>query len=119
VGDGANIFFWHDPWLGGVPLRVWFSHLFELADDKSLTVSLMLTLGGRRVGRRGGGRDGCGFGRRCYGSVSYYYVVFLCSLMLQIPGGGSLIHLKVTHSVAYNFLAAQVTLMVDQREDIV
>jgi len=49
--------------------------------------------------KHGGGGDGCGFGKRCYRSVSYYYVVFFCSLMLQIFESGSLIHLKVTRSV--------------------
>ena len=44
VDDGTYTFFWHDMWLGGVPLRVCFSRLFELADDKSCTVSLMSAL---------------------------------------------------------------------------
>ena len=45
MDDGVDIFFWHDPWLGGVPLGVRFRRLFELAVDKSCTVSLMSALG--------------------------------------------------------------------------
>jgi hypothetical protein len=44
VGDGANTFFWHDLWLGGVPLGVCFGHLFELVVDKYCIVSLMSAL---------------------------------------------------------------------------
>jgi hypothetical protein len=50
VGDGADTFFWHDPWLGGVPLGVRFKSLFELVVDKSCTVSLMSAIGGMRGG---------------------------------------------------------------------
>jgi len=45
VGDGINTFFRHDRWLGGVLLGVPFRHLFELAVDKSCTVSHMSSLG--------------------------------------------------------------------------
>jgi len=45
VGDGADTLFWHDPWLGGVPFRVRFRRHFDLAVDKSCTVSHMESRG--------------------------------------------------------------------------
>lgn len=82
VGDGADTLFWHDLWLGGVSFRVRFSRLFELAVGKSCTVSYMSSYGWDVGGRVGGGEGNCGFGRRtCLGSVSFYFVMFLCSLM--------------------------------------
>ena len=32
VGDETSTLFWSDPWLDGVPLKVRFGRLFELAD---------------------------------------------------------------------------------------
>ncbi|KEH25616.1 hypothetical protein MTR_6g033030 [Medicago truncatula] len=45
VGDGAGSFFWHDPWLDGVSFQVRFRRLFDLAVDKSCTVSHMSSRG--------------------------------------------------------------------------
>ena len=39
MGDSADTFFWHDPWLGGVPLGVHFRRLAELAVDKYCTAT--------------------------------------------------------------------------------
>jgi len=41
VGDGDRTFFWTDNWVGGVPLRVQFPRLFDLAVDKWVTVKEM------------------------------------------------------------------------------
>ena len=30
VGDGTNTLFWHDNWVGGIPLRLKFPRLFDL-----------------------------------------------------------------------------------------
>jgi len=54
VGDGANTFLWYDRWLGEVPLCQRFSRLFDLAENKSLSVATMFSLGweeGVRCGR--------------------------------------------------------------------
>jgi hypothetical protein len=48
IVSGGRPFFWHDPWLGRVPLGVRFKSLFELVVDKSCTVSLMSAIGGMR-----------------------------------------------------------------------
>ncbi|MCI30206.1 receptor-like kinase, partial [Trifolium medium] len=45
VGNGAATFFWTDPWLGGVPLRVLFSRPFELSNDQTSTIAAMCELG--------------------------------------------------------------------------
>jgi len=45
VGNGRNTFFWTDNWLGGVPLRLQFSRLFELSVRKDCTVEDMARLG--------------------------------------------------------------------------
>lgn len=50
MGGGVDTIFWHDPWLGRVSLGVHFRPLFELADDKSCTVSLMSALGWEDAG---------------------------------------------------------------------
>jgi len=34
VGDGRNTLFWYDNWIGNLPLKMKFSHLFDLAVDK-------------------------------------------------------------------------------------
>ncbi|MCI00433.1 cysteine-rich receptor-like protein kinase, partial [Trifolium medium] len=45
VGNGADTFFWTDPWLGGVPLSVTYRRLFDLATNKSISVADMCELG--------------------------------------------------------------------------
>jgi len=34
VDDGSDTCFWSDPWLGSVPVKDWFSRLFELFVNK-------------------------------------------------------------------------------------
>ncbi|GAU49132.1 hypothetical protein TSUD_406970 [Trifolium subterraneum] len=45
VGNGAEHFFWTDPWLGGRPLGERFGRLFDLAENKSCSVAEMFSLG--------------------------------------------------------------------------
>jgi len=45
VGDGAATMFWRDWWLGEVPLCRRFGRLFELAENKLITVASMFSLG--------------------------------------------------------------------------
>jgi hypothetical protein len=33
VGDGRQTKFWHDVWLGGVPLRISYQELFQVSRD--------------------------------------------------------------------------------------
>lgn len=57
VGDGCSIFFfWSDNWVGGAPLRVQFPRLFDLAENKWVTVRDMERSGWGGFGL--GGRDG-------------------------------------------------------------
>lgn len=39
VGDGTDTLFWFDKWLGSVPLCVRFRMVFELFENKSITVA--------------------------------------------------------------------------------
>ncbi|XP_024628614.1 uncharacterized protein [Medicago truncatula] len=39
VGNGSSTFFWTDKWLGGVPLKIQFSHLYDLAVHKECSVA--------------------------------------------------------------------------------
>ena len=41
MGDGRDTYFWTDSWVGGVPLRVRFSRLFELAENRWMMVAEM------------------------------------------------------------------------------
>jgi len=52
VGDGRNTLFWHDNWVGEIPLRFKFSRLFDLAVKKECSVEEMRT-SGWTVGGRG------------------------------------------------------------------
>ena len=88
VGDGADTSFWYDRWLGGVPLCQRFSRLFDLAENKSISVPFCSLQDGRKGVRRGSGGGGCGCGRRWQRSVGSCYLMLLCSLMFQIPGNG-------------------------------
>jgi len=45
VGNGRNTFFWTDNWVGGVPLRMQFSHLYDLPVYRECSVEEMATLG--------------------------------------------------------------------------
>lgn len=45
VGDGAQPLFWWDPQIDGMVLKNSFSHLFDLAIDKMVTVGEMYLLG--------------------------------------------------------------------------
>jgi hypothetical protein len=44
-GDGADSFFWTNPWLEGIPFCVRFCRLFDLIENKSSTVADMCSLG--------------------------------------------------------------------------
>jgi len=48
VGDGVDTLFWYDRWLGAVPLCVHFRRLFDLAENKSITVANLFSLGLKR-----------------------------------------------------------------------
>jgi len=45
VGDGTDTLFWFDRWLGLVPLCVRFRRLFELYENKYITVAELFSLG--------------------------------------------------------------------------
>ena len=45
VGNGVDTCFWTDRWLGEVPLCVCYRRLFELAEDKGISVADMRELG--------------------------------------------------------------------------
>jgi hypothetical protein len=45
VGDGRNAFFWHDNWVGDIPLRCKFPRLFDLAVRKKCFVEEMSRVG--------------------------------------------------------------------------
>lgn len=64
VGDGVDTYFWYDSWLGGVPFRVHFRRLFDLAVNKSCKVATMCSLGWENGVRRGSGGDVCGLVRK-------------------------------------------------------
>jgi len=66
VGDGADTLFWHDRWISGVPFRVRFRCLFDLADNKSIAVGNMFSLGWEDGVRRGSGGEDCRNGRKSY-----------------------------------------------------
>ena len=80
VGNGRNIFFWTDNWLGGAPLKIQFSHLYELSVHKNYTVEEMTSLG------RGEGGNAWGWRRRLLaweeGSVRECFVL-LNNIILQ------------------------------------
>jgi len=52
VGNGRETLFWTDNWLGGVPLKLHFSRLYELVVHKECSVEEMM----RERWERGGGR---------------------------------------------------------------
>lgn len=45
VGNGADTLFWFDRWVGDIPFHVRFRRLFDLSDNKFLTVAQMFHLG--------------------------------------------------------------------------
>jgi len=45
LGNGSQTLFWVDKWLGEVPLQVRFRRLFDLSENKWLTVAQMFELG--------------------------------------------------------------------------
>jgi len=45
VGDGSDTLFWFDKWLGLVPLCVRYCRLFDLYENKSITVANLFSLG--------------------------------------------------------------------------
>ena len=50
VGDGAETLLWSHRWIGGSPLSVWFHRLFELAENKTITVANLFSMGLARDG---------------------------------------------------------------------
>ena len=45
VGDGGNTLFWSHRWCGGSPFSVRFRRLFDLAENKTISVAEMFSLG--------------------------------------------------------------------------
>ena len=45
IGGSGTTYFWTDNWVGDVPLRVRFPHLFDLSVDKGVTVEVMASRG--------------------------------------------------------------------------
>jgi len=45
IGNGTQTLFWDDKWVDEVPLQVRFSRLFDLSENKLLTVAQMFELG--------------------------------------------------------------------------
>ena len=39
LGDGRNILFWEDVWVGDIPLRLEFPNLYEYSYNKNCVVS--------------------------------------------------------------------------------
>lgn len=66
VGDGAETSFWFDRWLGDVPFCERFRRLFDLSENKAMTVADLLSVDSEQYngGTCGGGGGGCGSGRR-------------------------------------------------------
>ncbi|XP_024632905.1 uncharacterized protein [Medicago truncatula] len=45
VGDGAATLFWSHRWIGGSPLSVRFPRLFDLSENKTITVATLFSMG--------------------------------------------------------------------------
>jgi len=45
VGNGSSTLFWFNRWLGEVPFQVRFRRVFDLAENKLMTVAQMYDLG--------------------------------------------------------------------------
>ena len=102
VGNGMDTYFWTDPWIGGIPLAVRFSRLFELSVVKNSRWGLCCLWMWRKVGVRGSGGGGCGCGRRtCYESVGCCCLMLFCRFKVLIDGGGALIPMVSTLSVLF------------------
>jgi hypothetical protein len=90
VGDGTSTYFWYDRWLGDAPLRMRFSRLFDLSNNKLCTVADMFNLGWGTGERRGVGGGVYGRGRRsCWWSVGAFLMILFCSLMFLTGGSGT------------------------------
>jgi hypothetical protein len=45
LGNGKKIRFWHDVWIGGCPLKIAFSNIFEISNQQEWTVCRILEFG--------------------------------------------------------------------------
>jgi len=63
--NGLETLFWLDRWLGEVPLRLRYPRLFELSENKLLTVAQTYALGWVSE-RHGSGEGGYGRGRKSW-----------------------------------------------------
>ncbi|RHN51538.1 putative reverse transcriptase zinc-binding domain-containing protein [Medicago truncatula] len=50
LGDGSDTLFWYDKWLGSVSFCERFPRLFDLSENKSITVAGLFSLGVERGG---------------------------------------------------------------------
>jgi hypothetical protein len=51
VGDGKGTLFWHDIWMGEIPLKIKFPRLFALSVNKECSVEEMVRVMGADGGR--------------------------------------------------------------------
>jgi len=95
VGGGGTNYFWTDNWVGGVPLRVKFPRLFDLAVDRWVSVEDMARGVGRMEGMPGCGGGTFSLGRSVLGSVLSCYMTLFCRTIYLTGGGGFFIPLMV------------------------
>jgi hypothetical protein len=50
VGDGTETLFWYDRWIWEVPLCERFSRLFDLTENKSMSVANLLSVDSEQWG---------------------------------------------------------------------
>jgi hypothetical protein len=90
VGDGAETLFWSHRWIVGSPLCKRFPCLFDLAENKTITVASLFSMGMDQGGE--------GWRRRLWAweealleECRRYCLISLWFLMFQIYGSGFLI----------------------------
>ncbi|MCH84178.1 C-terminal binding protein [Trifolium medium] len=113
MGNEVDTFFWTDPWLGGVSLRVRFSRLFNLSINKTSSVADMCELGWEAGGAAWQWRRPFEiWRRRWWGSAGVYFLILSCSLTFQINGIGGMMPVAVTPSEMHTIYSLQWSLLV-------
>ncbi|GAU22739.1 hypothetical protein TSUD_138630 [Trifolium subterraneum] len=92
VGDGSDTFFWTDPWEEGIPLCERFGRLFDMEENKSVSVAEMFALGWGEGGEA---------------------LIFQIGLWQPDPGIG------YTVRDTYQLLTSQDTITLDAAEDLI
>jgi len=106
VGNGAYALFWTNKRLRDILMCDRFRRLFDLSEDKWVSMAAISALGWENRARFGSGNVVCWRGRRSWlGRARFFFLMCICKLALMINECGSWTGTMFTLSTVLTFFS--------------